>query len=196
MGTEEENSAHGVGRTNTRRHIRSSPSTGSAVTTVIEADEDDTDSVLRKVKELQISTPETVAEEPEVAEVPVIVEHSMVPQPTDDHKSQRPNDADVSDADQTIIEIEPVQPESDDAQKPSSDEKPSTEGVEKPDGDFATSQTDTPANPSESAPPTQADELSTQAEGTATEPGSKTEEGVEPTPDAETKGPSDTDKKD
>lgn len=33
----------GIGRTNTRRHIRSSPSTGSAVTTVLEAEEDDTD---------------------------------------------------------------------------------------------------------------------------------------------------------
>ncbi|ERS97695.1 hypothetical protein HMPREF1624_05866 [Sporothrix schenckii ATCC 58251] len=31
---------HAVGRTNTRRHIRSSPSTGSAVTTVLEQDED------------------------------------------------------------------------------------------------------------------------------------------------------------
>ncbi|CAK7228175.1 hypothetical protein SCUCBS95973_006791 [Sporothrix curviconia] len=31
---------HSIGRTNTRRHIRSSPSTGSAVTTVMEQDED------------------------------------------------------------------------------------------------------------------------------------------------------------
>lgn len=31
---------HSIGRTNTRRHIRSSPSTGSAVTTVLEQDED------------------------------------------------------------------------------------------------------------------------------------------------------------
>jgi hypothetical protein len=39
-----------VNRTNTRRHIKSSPSTGSAVTTVLEADEDDSD-VTQKLSE-------------------------------------------------------------------------------------------------------------------------------------------------
>ncbi|CAK7273710.1 hypothetical protein SEPCBS119000_005798 [Sporothrix epigloea] len=37
---------HSIGRTNTRRHIRSSPSTGSAVTTVMEQDEDLSSSTL------------------------------------------------------------------------------------------------------------------------------------------------------
>ncbi|CAK7232032.1 hypothetical protein SBRCBS47491_008130 [Sporothrix bragantina] len=37
---------HSIGRTNTRRHIRSSPSTGSAVTTVMEQDEDASSSAM------------------------------------------------------------------------------------------------------------------------------------------------------
>lgn len=44
----------GVNRTNTRRHIRSSPSTGSAVTTVLEAEEDETD-VSSKLGAMQLS---------------------------------------------------------------------------------------------------------------------------------------------
>jgi hypothetical protein len=56
-----------VGRTNTRRHIRQSPSVGSAVTTVLESDEEEVD-VTQKLEELQI------AEEEGEAEVPVIVE--------------------------------------------------------------------------------------------------------------------------
>lgn len=66
------------GRTNTRRHIRGSPSTGSAVTTVMEADEDESADVTSKLGEMRIAAPETVEEESEVAEVPVIVEHGMM----------------------------------------------------------------------------------------------------------------------
>lgn len=43
-----------VNRTNTRRHIRSSPSTGSAVTTVLEAEEDETD-VSSKLGAMQLN---------------------------------------------------------------------------------------------------------------------------------------------
>ena len=93
----------GGGSSNTRRHIRSSPSTGSAVTTVMEAEEEETDSVTRRVKEMQISAPETVAEEPEVAEVPMMVEESAVggPPPLQEIDNQ---EDDESDADQTVIE--------------------------------------------------------------------------------------------
>lgn len=42
-------------RTNTRRHIRSSPSTGSAVTTVIEADEEETDNLAKDMDDLSLS---------------------------------------------------------------------------------------------------------------------------------------------
>jgi Mob1/phocein family len=44
-------------RTNTRRHIRSSPSTGSAVQTVLEADEDDSE-VTQKLVEMHIADDE------------------------------------------------------------------------------------------------------------------------------------------
>ncbi|ROW16745.1 hypothetical protein VPNG_01666 [Cytospora leucostoma] len=66
-----------AGRTNTRRHIRSSPSTGSSVTTVIEADEDIGAEATSRLNEIRISAPETVEEEPETAELPVIVEHGL-----------------------------------------------------------------------------------------------------------------------
>lgn len=65
-------------RTNTRRHIRGSPSTGSAVTTVLEAEEDEDSDVTGKFGEMRITTSDTLDEEPEVAEVPVIVEHGMM----------------------------------------------------------------------------------------------------------------------
>ncbi|TPX10490.1 uncharacterized protein E0L32_008540 [Thyridium curvatum] len=70
-----------VGRTNTRRHIRSSPSTGSAVTTVMEQDEDDHGDVVGKLKEMRISAPHSAEGEPDVAEVPVIVEHGPAGRP-------------------------------------------------------------------------------------------------------------------
>ncbi|KAK1766864.1 Mob1/phocein [Phialemonium atrogriseum] len=69
----------GVRGTNTRRHIRSSPSTGNAVATVPEVDEDDNSAagVASRLRHLHISNPDADtgadAEEPEVAEVPVIV---------------------------------------------------------------------------------------------------------------------------
>jgi len=56
-----------VGRTNTRRHIRQSPSVGSAVTTVLEADEEEVD-VTQRLRGMQI------AEEDGAIEIPVIVE--------------------------------------------------------------------------------------------------------------------------
>lgn len=51
-------------RTNTRRHIRSSPSTGAAVTTVIEADEEESDMALR-LKTLKIKEEEEAKQEEE-----------------------------------------------------------------------------------------------------------------------------------
>ncbi|PFH56898.1 hypothetical protein XA68_15812 [Ophiocordyceps unilateralis] len=68
---------HSMGRTNTRRHIRSSPSTGSAVTTVIETDEEDPDSACNKMRNMDLADQAQAADdEPEVADVPVVVEHS------------------------------------------------------------------------------------------------------------------------
>lgn len=69
------------GRTTTRRHIRSSPSTGSAVTTVMETDEEETDAVTRGMNSMQLSAGPNLsqfADEPEIAEVPVIVKEASV----------------------------------------------------------------------------------------------------------------------
>lgn len=72
-------------RTNTRRHIKSSPSTGSAVTTVPEADEDEAAEVTSRLRGMHISNAGTTAapvdEEMELATIPVIVEHLPVDQP-------------------------------------------------------------------------------------------------------------------
>lgn len=81
-----------AGRTNTRRHIRASPSTGSAVTTVMETDEEDHD-VANKLKELTISAPETVEEESEMTEVPVIVEQEIM---TDASPTEEKNKEDAT----------------------------------------------------------------------------------------------------
>ncbi|RDA90872.1 hypothetical protein CP533_3237 [Ophiocordyceps camponoti-saundersi (nom. inval.)] len=76
-GLDDDDGLHSVGRTNTRRHIRSSPSTGSAVTTVIETDEEDADTASNRMRDLHLSDQLQGDDlEPEVAEVPVIVEQS------------------------------------------------------------------------------------------------------------------------
>ena len=75
---EDDGSHSSVSRTNTRRHIRSSPSTGSSVTTVLEAEEEDADGVSRRLRNMHLAAPDLLEEEPEVAEVPVIVEQSVL----------------------------------------------------------------------------------------------------------------------
>ncbi|KAL3428399.1 MOB kinase activator-like 4 [Phlyctema vagabunda] len=63
-----------VGRTHTRRHIRQSPSVGSAVPTVLESDEEDHPrTVTRKLSELRVTEEEEEQDEG-TTEVPVIVE--------------------------------------------------------------------------------------------------------------------------
>lgn len=80
-GELDDDGAHGVNRTNTRRHIRSSPSTGSSVTTVMEAEEEDANGVSRRLRNMHLAGPDVLEEEPEVAEVPVIVEQSVITGP-------------------------------------------------------------------------------------------------------------------
>ncbi|KAI1145752.1 Mob1/phocein [Nemania diffusa] len=63
-------------RSNTARHS-SRPSTGSAVTTVIEEGEDEHSEATEKLKGIRIPAPSIVEEESEV-EVPVIVEGAMI----------------------------------------------------------------------------------------------------------------------
>ncbi|KAH7160787.1 Mob1/phocein [Dactylonectria macrodidyma] len=108
----EDDSLHPA-RTNTRRHIRSSPSTGSAVTTVLEAEEEEASGVSRRLKDMHISAPSTVEEEPEVADVPVIVEQSVIAQSSAENQdpltpdSEEDETEEDSDADQTVIDADP-----------------------------------------------------------------------------------------
>jgi hypothetical protein len=69
-----------MNRNNTRRHIKSSPSTGSAVTTVPEADEDDGSDLSHRLRQMRIATARAEAEEEggDSASIPVIVEHRPV----------------------------------------------------------------------------------------------------------------------
>lgn len=100
-----------AGRTNTRRHIRSSPSTGSAVTTVLEADEDVGADATGRLKEMRISAPETVEEELETTDIPVVVEHGMM----EEQKPETIIEEDVSatqldakaEGEQSASEVEP-----------------------------------------------------------------------------------------
>ncbi|KAJ6789310.1 hypothetical protein PWT90_01050 [Aphanocladium album] len=78
-GSSPEDSLQPHGRTTTRRHIRSSPSTGSAVTTVMETDEEEADALTRGLDSMQLGAPSPpnlsqFADEPEIAEVPVVNE--------------------------------------------------------------------------------------------------------------------------
>lgn len=83
MSAADENLAS-LSRTNTRRHIKSSPSTGSAVTTVPEADEDETAADMsHRLRRMHLSAAATAAEdiEMELASIPVIVEHMPLEHP-------------------------------------------------------------------------------------------------------------------
>lgn len=57
----EDESYKSIGRTNTRRHIRSSPSTGSSVMTVMEADEEESKSMAQRMNRLVIKEEEKEA---------------------------------------------------------------------------------------------------------------------------------------
>ncbi|KAK0391035.1 hypothetical protein NLU13_0537 [Sarocladium strictum] len=118
----EESNIQPPSRTNTRRHIRASPSTGSAVTTVMETEEEDGDGVTKKMRELQLSAPETVEEEPDSADVPVIVDHTAIIDtpaittepalPQAESKGDKPRvNRTVDEAEDSVIEDEKSDPE-------------------------------------------------------------------------------------
>ncbi|KAM3462492.1 hypothetical protein NHJ6243_004072 [Beauveria neobassiana] len=86
-------------RTTTRRHIRSSPSTGSAVMTVMETDEEEQDSVTRGLDSMHLGVPSPpnmsrFADESEVAEVPVVVNEEASDSTSTAHlsKTSEPDD--------------------------------------------------------------------------------------------------------
>lgn len=118
------------GRTNTRRHIRGSPSTGSAVTTVMEADEDESADVTGKLGDMHISAPEIVEEE---SEVPIIVEQGMMEEA---HTVSMPQDEAQADRSETTTHEEPLVSEleiqADEAPKPELVSDP--EEADKPEG--------------------------------------------------------------
>lgn len=89
-----------VGRlnTNTRRHIRQSPSVGSAVHTVLESDEEDPD-IAQKLEKLDL------ADEESAAEVPVIVETSELDeQPESTELKAEPASEPAEEVEQLLVE--------------------------------------------------------------------------------------------
>ncbi|KAI2624261.1 Mob1/phocein [Hypoxylon sp. NC1633] len=90
-GPEHDDDRHGLHarRSNTARHS-SRPSTGSAVSTVIEEREDENHDVTSKLKDMHISAPETVEEEPSEVEVPVIVEGELMENPVSTQVTEVP----------------------------------------------------------------------------------------------------------
>ncbi|EEY14930.1 Mob1 family protein [Verticillium alfalfae VaMs.102] len=104
IGAAADENYQSIGRTNTRRHIRASPSTGSAVTTVLETDEEDHD-VTSRLREMCISAAPDMAEEAETADVPVIVAKEVM----DDASPP----ASPPENDRTIVEHLGAEPEED-----------------------------------------------------------------------------------
>lgn len=99
---DDRNSLH-ARRNNTARHS-SRPSTGSAVTTVLEEGEDEHPEVTAKLKGMHISAPETVEEASEV-EVPVIVEEGMIDAPTSPDAPTVESSENIGDRDDTQGEV-------------------------------------------------------------------------------------------
>ncbi|KAI0803992.1 Mob1/phocein [Xylaria sp. FL0064] len=100
---DDRNSLH-TRRSNTARHS-SRPSTGSAVTTVIEEGEDEHAELTDKLKSTHVSAPEAAEEESEI-EVPVIVEGSMIGHSMS--RDARPVEPSERASDQAHGQIEPT----------------------------------------------------------------------------------------
>lgn len=111
QGPSSEENLQPPGRTTTRRHVRSSPSTGSAVTTVIEADEEETDAVTRGMNNMHLAEGAAGAE-PEMADVPVMVDDSAMNKSEKnstgdkDSEPEKPQESSPSDATVTVVGIE------------------------------------------------------------------------------------------
>lgn len=118
------------GRSNTRRHIRGSPSTGSAVTTVMEADEDESSDVTDRLGEMRISAPEMVDEDAEVADVPVIVEQGMMDEAREEPALQEEDPAPLAESgthEKSAVTEQEINPEEASESEPA----PSEEGPNK-----------------------------------------------------------------
>ncbi|KAI1133097.1 Mob1/phocein [Nemania abortiva] len=104
---DDRNSLH-ARRNNTARHS-SRPSTGSAVTTVIEEGEDEHSEVTHKLKGMHIPAPSIVEEESEV-EVPVIVEGVMIQEPIPADTQAAEHSEDVISQDHTQSQMSSEEP--------------------------------------------------------------------------------------
>ena len=177
-GSPEDDSSHpGVSRTNTRRHVRNAPSVGSAVDPVAESAEEEPDSIARKVKELKISAPEPVAEEPETADVPMIVEGENIssdsaPEAPPETKSEEKGEekgeekaeAEDADADQTVVEDPPAEePKTEEAEVAAEVEEPAEPEAAEP----AKEPTEAEAEPTEPTAETNEDTKATDEKGEA-----------------------------
>ncbi|KAK1759450.1 MOB kinase activator-like 4 [Echria macrotheca] len=142
QGLGEDDNLGPMSRTNTRRHIKSSPSTGSAVTTVPEADEDDATDVTNRLRGMHISSTAAAAavadEEMELATIPVIVEHLPVDQPPARPGSVVPFPASRSTATTPAFDVAPIpevespaaEPDVVEIEPPPQNEPVSTSGTE------------------------------------------------------------------
>ncbi|KAJ2905482.1 hypothetical protein MKZ38_005358 [Zalerion maritima] len=176
---DDENYNH-LNRNTSRRHVRSSPSTGSAVTTVMEADEE----------EPRKSAPETVEEEPEIAEVPVIVEDNV-----DAHQGDSSDDGHTGD--ETVVEVEtqpeeasalmPLATEVQDFAEPEKDGRPPEAETPKAEEEDEDEEEDEEGEEEEGSPapkPADAEKVETKTEPM---PESKIEPNAEPETDEEAK---------
>lgn len=155
-----------IGRTNTRRHIRQSPSVGSAVTTVLEADEEESD-VTKKLHGLQIED----EEEEGPSEIPVIVESYEV----EENREATAKEAEPQ-ATEPSESKPPPQDDEGAASSTTSWDRMSSESVEEKPQEAP--KTTEPV--AEEAPPEEEEEEEKKNEEPVTEP-------VEPPADAETK---------
>jgi hypothetical protein len=112
--------------TSTRRHIRQSPSVGSAVPTVLESDEEDPD-VTAKFKDLEV-TEEEEEDAGNTTEVPVIVESYEV----DEHHDGSPPKAESPVLEHTEPESEAPEDPSTSLTPDSSEDEPEEEEKEEP----------------------------------------------------------------
>ncbi|KAK4103654.1 hypothetical protein N658DRAFT_494155 [Parathielavia hyrcaniae] len=107
-----------MSRTNTKRHIKSSPSTGIAIMPVPEADEDDSADLSSKLRDMRISAPLTAAREdaPELTGIPMAVDHRPMAageQPLRPSSVIPPSEATTGESQPTPApEPEPADPES------------------------------------------------------------------------------------
>lgn len=174
---DDRNSLH-ARRNNTARHS-SRPSTGSAVTTVLEEGEDEHPDVTAKLKGMHISAPDTVEEASEV-EVPVIVEEGMIDASTVE-SSEHTGDRDDTQGDSTSENTENTKREPETVQDMA---LPDQELLPEPAGQGEEPQQTAGTN-DQQGPPDAADTPPTEAPASATAENS--EEAVEQSPEEEGK---------